>query len=87
MYCARNGLHGYGFSWWIAWAVYFIVVPGIIMQVLIGRRAARVFRRCAECGYDLTKNESGVCPECGVEIDGQSTVKTSTVKIGAEAKD
>ncbi len=23
---------------------------------------------CQKCGYDLTKNESGVCPECGVEI-------------------
>ena len=21
--------------------------------------------RCQECGYDLTGNESGVCPECG----------------------
>ena len=21
--------------------------------------------RCAECGYDLTGNVSGVCPECG----------------------
>jgi len=21
---------------------------------------------CGRCGYDLTKNESGVCPECGV---------------------
>jgi hypothetical protein len=20
---------------------------------------------CAECGYDLTGNESGICPECG----------------------
>ena len=22
---------------------------------------------CMKCGYDLTGNESGVCPECGVE--------------------
>lgn len=22
---------------------------------------------CSECGYDLTGNESGVCPECGTE--------------------
>ena len=25
--------------------------------------------RCEQCGYDLTGNESGVCPECGFEID------------------
>jgi hypothetical protein len=24
--------------------------------------------RCRRCGYDLTGNESGVCPECGVEV-------------------
>ncbi len=25
---------------------------------------------CASCGYDLTGNESGVCPECGVPTGG-----------------
>ena len=24
--------------------------------------------RCAACGYDLTGNTSGVCPECGKEV-------------------
>ncbi|UCE61593.1 MAG: hypothetical protein JSU63_07550 [Phycisphaerales bacterium] len=24
---------------------------------------------CLSCGYDLTGNESGVCPECGTEIE------------------
>jgi len=28
---------------------------------------------CRRCGYDLTKNESGVCPECGVRIARQVT--------------
>ena len=23
---------------------------------------------CIQCSYDLTGNESGVCPECGTEI-------------------
>ena len=23
---------------------------------------------CQRCGYDLTGNESGVCPECGTEV-------------------
>ena len=23
---------------------------------------------CVKCGYDLTGNTSGVCPECGVEV-------------------
>lgn len=25
---------------------------------------------CAECGYDLTGNSSGVCPECGRRVRG-----------------
>lgn len=25
---------------------------------------------CSKCGYDLTGNTSGVCPECGAKIDG-----------------
>ena len=28
--------------------------------------------RCEWCGYDLTKNESGRCPECGVEVEGDA---------------
>jgi len=24
---------------------------------------------CGACGYDLTGNVSGVCPECGTEIE------------------
>jgi uncharacterized paraquat-inducible protein A len=34
-----------------------------------GRRARG---QCAECGYDLTGNTSGVCPECGTSC-GTST--------------
>ncbi|HNO78689.1 MAG TPA: hypothetical protein PKN33_11570 [Phycisphaerae bacterium] len=29
---------------------------------------------CQQCGYDLTGNESGVCPECGTASD-HSTLK------------
>lgn len=40
---------------------------------LIGSRARLRHRRrvrglCVECGYDLTGNVSGKCPECGTEI-------------------
>jgi len=24
---------------------------------------------CARCGYNLTGNTSGVCPECGMKVD------------------
>ena len=43
-----------------------IALPGIIVAVLIaatGRHPAP--NRCRACGYDLTGNVSGKCPECG----------------------
>jgi transcription elongation factor Elf1 len=32
--------------------------------------------RCTHCDYDLTGNESGVCPECGVETGRDATSRT-----------
>jgi len=59
-------------TWWF--------VLGAVLQFAWAVR--RRLRRpgagfCQACGYDLTKNESGICPECGVEIE-------RAVVIGAE---
>ena len=54
-----------------------VVVMGIgVPAVDLATRGPRIFRRrrvrrrraaglCAACGYSLTANVSGVCPECG----------------------
>ncbi len=48
---------------WIA------ALPIAIVTVVAWWRGRRVSPgHCRRCGYDLTKNESGICPECGVEI-------------------
>jgi hypothetical protein len=48
----------------------------ILMSWFLRARVRRSLRQqlfergvpiCVVCGYDLTGNESGVCPECGVE--------------------
>ncbi|HYO11257.1 MAG TPA: hypothetical protein VER17_19995 [Tepidisphaeraceae bacterium] len=36
-----------------------------VWRLARGPRVRRHGGRCAECGYDLTGNQSGVCPECG----------------------
>ena len=58
-----------------------VVVLGAAVAVgcLVGRgvRGLQVLRsrvddsqvRCLGCGYNLTGNTSGVCPECGTRID------------------
>lgn len=43
----------------------------ICLVLLLGFARRRVIRfmQCHVCGYDLTSNESGTCPECGNEVD------------------
>ncbi len=42
-------------------------LPAIVLWI-VWRRSCRRYRagHCRRCGYDLTGNVSGVCPECGV---------------------
>ena len=52
------------------------LIPGGFVMYYI-RRASIRHRRwrdglCVHCGYDLTGNESGVCPECGTTTAGPS---------------
>jgi len=47
------------------------ILAGILPFVLVRRsraRRARLAGRCRSCGYDLTGNTSGVCPECGTAM-------------------
>jgi hypothetical protein len=45
------------------------VLPAAVLARAAGRNVRRRFRRrhglCTHCGYDLTGNVTGVCPECG----------------------
>jgi len=56
---------------------FFVYLPLWIPFVLIGLPTAWLWRRdrrrprpgcCAACGYDLTGNVSGRCPECGTAV-------------------
>jgi membrane protein implicated in regulation of membrane protease activity len=58
---------------WVQAAVVAAVIP---LAAVGGARDARRSRRrrrkelglCASCGYSLTGNTSGVCPECGAAV-------------------
>ena len=48
-----------------------LVVVAVTFRLLSGycrRPVADHETRCRKCGYDLTGNVSGVCPECGERI-------------------
>jgi len=69
-------------SWWLdflapriqsnhAWLPLWIpfVLVGAPLAVAWGRERARVPPgHCRKCGYDLTGNISGRCPECGTTV-------------------
>jgi len=68
--------------------VHMVVIPLWLPTAFVGALTALLWRRdrrrvplgrCEWCGYDLTKNESGRCPECGVGISApRSVVNTPT---------
>ena len=50
-------------------------LPPLVLGVLLARHQKRMLKQrlleravCPKCYYDLTGNESGVCPECGSEV-------------------
>jgi hypothetical protein len=51
---------------------YFVISPsaGLVAGLIAPYLRSRppIPGRCRECGYDLTGNVSGICPECGLGI-------------------
>ena len=65
---ARALSHRDTFKEAIVWSI-----AAILAGVAVGREVARDRTRippqsCRQCGYNLTGNTSGVCPECGTAI-------------------
>jgi hypothetical protein len=52
---------------------WLLLSPTMPLPILFAFRRRRVARRrklcrCLACGYELTGNASGVCPECGTQV-------------------
>lgn len=62
----RESNHAVHFPFW-APTVVFGAYPAVALVRNPARRRHRRMQRnqCLTCGYDLTGNVSGVCPECG----------------------
>ena len=53
----------------IAVPYWLVFLPAILFTAILWRGDRRPPRgHCQECGYNLTGNVTGVCPECGVAI-------------------
>ena len=65
-------------------AVWPLLFLSAIYPVIVIATACRSRRRnrmgfCISCGYSLTGNVSGVCPECGTAVTAQSDPQGTTV--------
>jgi len=57
------------------WAVPFLLAAYPAIAFIRGplrRWRRRRKGRCVRCGYDLTGNVAGVCPECGLGVGGKA---------------
>lgn len=53
---------------WLTFSVFAAYPAFVALRRFRRYRASRREGSCRECGYDLTGNESGICPECGKPI-------------------
>ena len=60
------------------WAVAMLAPIGLVMLAWFRwdrpfeiRQECKAKGLCVTCGYDLTGNVSGVCPECGAAVAGR----------------
>jgi hypothetical protein len=65
--------------------IAILMLPLVIRTTILANRWRRHRRKaapyCAHCGYCLTGNESGTCPECGREINVESAVESENSNI------
>ena len=50
--------------------VLFSILPLAALLASARRRTRKRAGMCVQCGYNLTANVSGLCPECGTEVPG-----------------
>jgi len=53
---------------WPCWVVMILTAFLPLLGILRKRRESPSVPLCSRCGYNLTANTSGTCPECGAAI-------------------
>lgn len=66
-----------GFSIPLNWFAGGSAVASLMFLITFLRKRRRLIAcgACMKCGYDLTGNVSGVCPECGQRVLGTDSVR------------
>lgn len=71
-------IRGLGFTTDSVGATIILIVAAVLSYRLVGKSGGRgkaqgATAACPGCGYDLTGNVSGVCPECGRPVGSTAT--------------
>lgn len=57
-----------GPTWALALLFAALPVAWLVVAATRGSATAGSCTNCTQCGYNLTGNTSGICPECGVAV-------------------
>src|SRR5204863_4974969 len=63
----------------IIFAAFLILSVLLAMRLARGRRVGDTVH-CRRCDYTLTGNQSGRCPECGVELSARNVTKGERIR-------
>jgi hypothetical protein len=68
------------------WGVLLVIVSGATLHFVKTRpkRRWRDPRFCVKCGYDLTGNLSGVCPECGLAVTSGRRGRPARLRVSVQ---
>jgi hypothetical protein len=73
----RDSDHSNSRVWNVSVPPWFLVCVSAVLPVLwILRRKRKPPGRCPACGYSLTGNTSGTCPECGTPVPKEPADKS-----------
>ena len=57
----------------LPFALFAFIPYELLRRDALNRRRRKILDRvCTHCGYNLTGNVSGVCPECGTAVTGKA---------------
>ncbi len=67
LWCFHNSISRKGV--WMGFPLWLPLLPFVVTSVVAWWSKPILLNYCEKCEYDLTGNESGVCPECGNTVD------------------
>ena len=66
--------------WWFVAALFWAYPVVVFIRGPVRRFQRKRHNGCLKCGYGLTGNVSGVCPECGTKIANAETPKSQNAE-------